>query len=135
MIGPKDLKKFLKRFGITDLKLEEVPNIQKVTLHRSDGSYVEIETPIVAKVKIGNVVILQVQTEESKIKEMKSTIREEKKEELLIIKEGKKLYTDEDISIVMEQTGCSRDEAVKALEEAKGDLAKAIIIIQERKGK
>ncbi|OYT26932.1 MAG: ubiquitin [Thermoprotei archaeon ex4572_64] len=135
MIGPRDIRKFLKRFGITDLKLEEIPNIQKVTLHRSDGSHLEIEMPIVAKVKIGNVVILQIQTEESKIKEIKPTMREEKKEDLLIIREEKKLYTDEDVVIVMEQTGCSRDEAIKALEEAKGDLAKAIIMIQEKKGK
>ena len=134
MISPKDFKKLLKRLGIPDLKLEEIPNIDKVVLYRNDGSSIEINSPIVAKVKIGNVVILQIQTDEVKMKEVKP-VKEEKREELLIIKEEKKpLYTDEDISIVMEQTGCSREEAIKALEEAKGDLAKAIIIIQEKKG-
>ncbi len=35
--------------------------------------------------------------------------------------------TEEDIKLVVEQTGKSTDEAKKALEEADGDLAKAIL--------
>jgi nascent polypeptide-associated complex subunit alpha len=35
--------------------------------------------------------------------------------------------SEEDIETVMEQTGCSEKEAKKAIEEAKGDLAEAIL--------
>jgi len=38
--------------------------------------------------------------------------------------------SEEDIELIVEQTGCSRDSAIKALKKAKGDLAEAILIIQ-----
>ncbi|HHF55343.1 MAG TPA: nascent polypeptide-associated complex protein [Thermoplasmatales archaeon] len=34
---------------------------------------------------------------------------------------------EEDVELVMEKTGKSREEAIKALEEAKGDIAQAIL--------
>lgn len=41
------------------------------------------------------------------------------------------LFNEEDIKTVMEQTKCSKEEAKKALNEANGDIAEAIIKIQE----
>ncbi len=41
------------------------------------------------------------------------------------------LLSAEDVRMVMEQTGCSEEEAKKALERAGGDLAQAIMLIQE----
>jgi len=37
------------------------------------------------------------------------------------------IIKEEDIQLVMEKTSSSRDEAVKALKEAKGDIAEAIL--------
>ncbi len=39
--------------------------------------------------------------------------------------------SEEDVKTVMEQTGASKSEAQKAIEEAKGDLAEAILKLQK----
>ncbi len=41
--------------------------------------------------------------------------------------------TDEDIKTVMEQTGVARDVAYKTIRESNGDLAEAIMSLQEEK--
>jgi NACalpha-BTF3-like transcription factor len=41
--------------------------------------------------------------------------------------------TEEDINLVMQQTGKSYEETKKALEESEGDLAKAILMLQGSK--
>jgi nascent polypeptide-associated complex subunit alpha len=38
---------------------------------------------------------------------------------------------EEDIKTIMEQTSCSKDKAISALEKSNGDLAKAILDLQE----
>jgi nascent polypeptide-associated complex subunit alpha len=38
--------------------------------------------------------------------------------------------SEEDVKLVADQTGKTVDEARKALEECKGDLAKAILLLQ-----
>ncbi|QQG38871.1 MAG: nascent polypeptide-associated complex protein [Candidatus Woesearchaeota archaeon] len=43
-----------------------------------------------------------------------------------------KSYTDEDVKTVMEQTNCSREEALGALEENSGDIAAAILYLSEK---
>jgi nascent polypeptide-associated complex subunit alpha len=40
--------------------------------------------------------------------------------------------TEEDIETVMEQTGCSKEEAEEAITEAEGDLANAIMALKEK---
>jgi nascent polypeptide-associated complex subunit alpha len=47
-------------------------------------------------------------------------------------KEEKFEITDEDIKLVIESTNVSEKEAKEALENTKGDIAKAIIKIQEK---
>ena len=145
----KDLKKYFKRLGITGLDVEEVQNVSKVIIYLNDGSMIEIASPIVAQVKMGNMIIYQVQTQQSNVVTRRTTqqvlttqiVPTYVKPSILIqqpqpkieTREEKPLFTDEDIQIVIEQTGCSRDEAIKALKEAKGDIAKAILLITEKK--
>ncbi len=40
---------------------------------------------------------------------------------------------EEDIQLVMQQTGASREEAISALKETEGDIASAILLIKARK--
>jgi nascent polypeptide-associated complex subunit alpha len=40
--------------------------------------------------------------------------------------------TEEDISTVMEQAKCSREQAIEALEEAEGDLAMAVLMLTNK---
>ena len=42
-----------------------------------------------------------------------------------------KNYTDEDVDMVMDQAGVSREDAEKALVETKGDVAEAILKFKE----
>ncbi len=38
---------------------------------------------------------------------------------------------DEDVELVMDQSGCSNEEAIEALKESDGDIADAIMLVQE----
>jgi len=121
----------LKNLDISNLKLEEVPNVVKVEIVFRDGSRIVIDAPAVAKMNLGGLILFQIQAQASSIR------REEKiqQPQALIMPSGeeKKLYTEEDIELVVQETGCSREEAVKALEETKGDIAEAIMLLKERK--
>jgi nascent polypeptide-associated complex subunit alpha len=41
--------------------------------------------------------------------------------------EEKSTFSDEDLQVVMEKTGASKEKAKKALEESNGDIASAIM--------
>ena len=47
-------------------------------------------------------------------------------------KESKTEINKEDMSTVMEQTNCTREEALQALEESNGNLAQAILKLQNK---
>jgi len=52
----------------------------------------------------------------------------------VVRKEEEIEISEEDIELVIAQTGVSREMAVKALKECEGDLAKAILLLSSRKG-
>ncbi|WP_054857919.1 NAC domain-containing protein [Vulcanisaeta sp. JCM 16159] len=70
-INPREVKRMLKRFGIQDLNLEEVNNVTKVVIYLGDGSTIEINKPMVARMKIQGLSIYQVQASDSDIKVVK----------------------------------------------------------------
>ncbi len=108
MINPREMRRLMRQ-----LKAKEI-DAYEVIIKARDGDYV-IEDPQVMYMEIQGQKMLQV------VGEMKKVEREEKKEELP--------YTDEDVQLVMQQTGCTEEEAKKALEEANGEPAEAIISI------
>ncbi len=132
--NPRKLRKMLKNLDITNLRLEEVPNVVKVEIVLRDGSRIVIDAPAVAKMNIGGLVVFQIQAQSSSIKREERPQQLVQEQALIIGKvEEKKPYTDEDIELVMQETGCSREEAVRALEETKGDIAEAIMLLRERR--
>lgn len=139
MFSPREIKKILKKLGLSDLKLEEISNVDKVIIQFSDGSRIEIDKPNVAKMNIANMIIYQIQTTLSNIREVRKeeiSIKPQPKIDLLIqpstqVEEIE--ISDEDIQLVIQETGCSRDEAIKALKETKGDIAEAIMLIKKRR--
>ncbi len=136
--NPRKLRKMLKNLDISNLRLEEVPNVVRVEIVLRDGSRIVIDTPAVAKMNIGNLMVFQIQAQTSSIRreEKPQTAQLPMQNQSLIIageSEMKKPYTDEDIELVIQETGCSREDAIKALEETKGDIAEAIMLIKERK--
>lgn len=102
-INPKKMQAMMKHMGIAQ---EEIP-ASKVEIYKNNGSKIIIEPASVIKIKM--------QGQES------FQITGETREEIEEIK-----INEEDIKIVMEKTGKSKNEAKKALEETQ-DLAEAIL--------
>ncbi|GAB6945026.1 nascent polypeptide-associated complex protein [Vulcanisaeta sp. JCM 14467] len=148
-INPREVRKLLKRLGIQDLNLEEVSNVTKVIIYLGDGSTIEINKPVVARMRIQGLSIYQVQASDSDIRVVKPQPTLPQPRPSLIIQQPQQQATstpvietakryepsEDDIKLVMEETGCTREEAIKALRETNGDIAEAIVRIQSQKGR
>ena len=107
-ISPRQLEKMAKRMGIqsTQIDAEEV-------IIKTRESRIIIRNPQVAKVNMMGQETFQISGD----------VQERTHEE----------YTAEDVSMVVNQTGCSEEEAEEALKQAHGDLAEAIMKVKENK--
>ncbi|MEM0340720.1 MAG: nascent polypeptide-associated complex protein [Acidilobaceae archaeon] len=116
-LKPQDLEKLLKKLGIT---VEEVEAI-RVTVEVSDGSLMVFDNP--------NVVAVMRQKDSPPLLYVVGAYRVEKRES------GKEspAFTEDDVKLVAEQTGASLEEARRALEEAKGDIALAIMKLAQNR--
>jgi len=104
-IDPKKMQSLMRQMGISQ---EEI-NSKKVIIE-TDEKRIIIKNPSVTKITLQGQESFQISGE----------ITEEQKHE---DEESLK----EDIKIIIEKTGCSENEARKALEKFKGDLAEAIL--------
>ncbi len=104
-MSPAQMKRYMKQLGI---KTEEWSDVHEVIIRRDSGDVI---------IKNPSVVIVDAQGQ--KIFQITGDIKTEE--------EVKRKYTEEDISLVMEQTGASREAAIKALEECDGEVAEAIL--------
>lgn len=109
-MNPREMQKAMKRLGI---KQEEI-DAELVIIKTADKDLV-IKNPQVSKINMMGQETIQVV----------GSITEVDRNEKIEINEG-------DISTVMEQTSCTKKEATGALEEAKGNLAEAILKLQNR---
>ncbi len=140
-INPRKLQKLLKNSGLmqalSNIKLEEVPGVTKVEIYLSDGTKLVIDHPSVSKISVAGLLVFQIQTTEQAAKRVPATTSTQQAQPLDIVSpssEEKKPFAEEDIELVMQETGCSREEAVRALEETRGDLAEAIMLIRRKRG-
>jgi len=111
--SPRELEKILKRMGI---KVEEV-NVAYVELKLKNGETIRINSPTVALMRMPNkVLVYQIQAAEGSVQKVAPAAAPATSE-----------YqpSEEDIALLIEQTGASREEAIKALVETKGDLVQA----------
>ncbi|AEA11657.1 nascent polypeptide-associated complex protein [Thermoproteus uzoniensis 768-20] len=121
-LNPRELERYLKRMGI---KMEEV-DAAYVEIGLRNGDVLRIEGPAVALLRLPNkILVYQVQAQESSVKTQKRQVQQQTA--------GGYTPTDEDISLVMEQTGATREEAEQALKETKGDLVQAVMLLMQRK--
>ena len=100
-IDPKKMQAMMKQLGI---KQEEI-EAERVIIEKADGNNIIIESPGILKVKMQGQESWQITgnaREESSIKE-------------------------EDVQLVIEKTGISKEKALKLLEESQGDIAEAIL--------
>ncbi len=107
-MNPRQMKKLMRQMGI---KMEEIEGVDEVVI-RMEGKEIVLKDPVVT--------VITAQGEKS----YQIVPGAEEVRALLQISE-------EDIRLVMEQTGVDHDTARKALEEADGDLAEAILQLTE----
>ncbi|HEC81387.1 MAG TPA: nascent polypeptide-associated complex protein [Thermoplasmatales archaeon] len=106
--NPRQLNQLMKQLGIN---VKEIANVEKVIIQTRDKDYIFDDA---------EVTVMDAQGQ--KTYQLIGTPRiVEKKEEI----------PEEDITLVMEKTGKNREEAKKALEESKGDIAEAILKLSE----
>jgi len=104
-IDPRKMQAMMKQMGINQEEIEA----QRVIIEGSDKKIV-IENPSIQKIKMQGQSSYQISGEEH--------------EESILS------FSEEDISLVMEKTGKSKDEVLEALDET-GDIAEAIIKLNE----
>lgn len=101
-MDPKQMATLMKQMGI---KNEEIP-AERVVIEKTDGSKLIVENP--------NVMLVDMQGQKSF--QITGEITEEESAK-----------TEDDADLIMKECGCSRENAEKALADANGDLAEAIL--------
>ena len=125
MFNPNEVKRMLKRMGI-NVNVKDV-DAAKVIVELKDGSSLELINPTVVLLEMpGGVLLYQVQVDKKDVK-----ANQPQTPPRVVVKAQSPKYSEDDIRLIMDQTGVSRDEAIKALEEANGDLAEAILKLQK----
>ena len=109
-MNPREMQKAMKRLGI---KQEEI-DAEEVIIKTPSKDLV-IKNPHVSKVNMMGQETIQVLGDITEV---------EKSNEVQV--------SEDDISTVMEQTNCTREEAFQALEKSNGNLAEAIMKLQNK---
>lgn len=116
----KELSRLMKKMGIS-VEVEELKDVARILVERTDGSVTVVEDPQVVLMRLRGQVLLYVSG---------ATIRTvERPQEV-----PAEAFTEEDVRLVAEEAGVTLEEARRALREAGGDLAKAVIMLQAGKG-
>ncbi len=113
-VNPKQMKAAMRRMGITQ---EEVRDVEEVVIKTKQKEIVFKDAAVTSVTMQGQVTYQVVGTPEE---------RERSKDDAQTSKDG---VMEEDVELVMSQTGCSEDAARKALKECDGAPAEAILKI------
>ncbi len=119
-LSPRDLQRLLKRMGLPT-QAEEV-KAERVVIELEDGRRLVAEAPQVLVLRLPTGVFINVMASELAEEAGGGEAAETSIE-----------VSEEDVRIVAEQAGVSPEEARKALIEAKGDIAEAILRLMEKK--
>lgn len=111
-IDPRMMKQAMKRMGIEE---KELPNVQEVIIRLAEKDIV-ISPAQVSRVSMMGNTSFQVQGNAT---------------EHIRKRDAKPEISDDDIQTVMEQTGANQETAKQAIEKHKGDLAAAILELNE----
>ena len=107
-MNPRDVQKAMKRLGIQQEEIDA-----KEVIIKTENKMLVIKEPHVSKINMMGQQTFQV------VGNVIEIDADEKSE-----------ISEDDAITVMEQTGCSRQEAIAALKECNGNLAEAIIKLQ-----
>jgi len=106
-MNPRQLNQLMRKFGIN---VKEIENVEKVVIQTDTKEYIFEDA---------EVTIMDAQGQK--------TYQIAGKPRIIERKVQKEEIPKEDIELVVQQTGKTHGEAKKALEEAKGDIAEAIM--------
>lgn len=119
-MNPREMQKAMKRLGIRQEEIEA----EEVIIKTADKNLV-IRNPHVSRINMMGQESIQVV---GNIEEVEKGIEEGQKEQA---KEEERGISDDDIAVVMEQASCTRERALEALEQSRGNLAEAILKLQK----
>ncbi len=108
-INPREMQKAMKKLGI---KQEEID--AELVIIKTAGKDLVIRNPQVSRVNMMGQESIQIV----------GNIEEVERNEAVEINE-------DDIATVIEQTNCTREESVEALEQSSGNIAEAILKLQK----
>ena len=106
--GNRDMRRMMDKMG---LDMTEIPNVQEVII-KTDKKEIIIAKPSVTEMKPKDNSIFQVIAESYEEKELENPI-----------------FSDQDIELVSQQAGVDKEQAINALNESEGDLARAILLL------
>ena len=109
--GNRNMRRMMDKMG---LDMSEIPNVQEVII-KTDKKEIIIAKPSVTEMKAKDNSIFQVVADSYEEKELEVPV-----------------FSDEDIQLVCQQAGVNEDQAKNALEEAEGDLARAILLLTSK---
>ncbi len=118
-VNPRQMKQAMKRMGIST---EELDNVEEIVIRTKDKEYVFKE----ASVSIMNVQGQKTFQIVGEPEERAITGASKKQERPAPVTTS---IPEEDVQLVMDQTGCGRDKALQALKDTDGQPAEAIIKI------
>ena len=121
-LNPRDLKKMFKRMGVK-AEIEDLSDATEIIIVHGNGGRSILESPQATLIKLGGTG--QVMLSATGILRVEQPEEEAEEEEAMV--------SEEDVQLVAQQTGVTLEEARQALIEAKGDLAEAIMKIEQRK--
>lgn len=112
-VNPRQMKQAMKRLGITT---EELKDVEEVIIRTKSKEYVLSEAAVT---------LMDMQGQKTFQVVGEPLIRERQASEAAVPAEP--AVPEEDIQLVMDQTGCDRQRAIKALKDAGGQPAEAIL--------
>ncbi len=116
-MNPREQKRMMQRMG---MNMDSVPDVQQVII-RTAGKDIVIDEPEVAILAVQGQKMYQV---------IGGQVSEQAPSARGAVAPAKPSFSEEDVQLVADQTGKSLDKAREALQEADGDLAKAILLLQ-----
>ena len=109
--GNRDMRRMMDKMG---LDMTEIPNVQEVII-KTDKKEIIIAKPSVTEMKAKDNSIFQVVADSYEEKELENPI-----------------FSDQDIELVSQQAGVDKEQAINALNESEGDLARAILLLTSK---
>ncbi|MCV0400289.1 MAG: transcription factor [Nitrosarchaeum sp.] len=106
--GNREMRRMMDKMG---LDMKEIPNVQEVII-KTDKKEIIVTKPAVTEMKAKDNSIFTVTTDSYEERELDVPI-----------------FSEEDIQLVSQQAGVDEEKAKHALEEANGDLARAILLL------